>query len=99
MERHAEDATLFERGGTAGAGQTGEEYRQTLRKELERNRDRLVRMPFGIGSGMVKGDRRGVFFCASIGERSYLRLCLPRLNGSASSLMRRSSARSAHACA
>lgn len=69
----AEDATLFERGGTAGAGQTGEEYRQTLRKELERNRERLVRMPYGIGSGMVKGDRRGVFFCASIGDRTYLR--------------------------
>ena len=28
----AEDASLFERGGTAGAAQTGEEYRQTLRK-------------------------------------------------------------------
>jgi hypothetical protein len=69
----AEDATLFERGGTAGAGQTGEEYRQTLRKELERNRERLVRMPYGIGSGMMRGDRRGVFFCASIGERIYLR--------------------------
>jgi hypothetical protein len=29
----AEDPTLFERGGTVSAGQTGEEYRQTLRKE------------------------------------------------------------------
>ena len=69
----AEDSTLFERGGTAGAGQTGEEYRQTLRKELDRDRERLVRMPYGIGSGMRKGERRGVFFCASIGDRTYLR--------------------------
>ena len=69
----AEDPALFEHGGTAGAGQTGEEYRQTLRKELERDRARLVRMPYGIGSGMVKGSRRGAFFCASIGERTYLR--------------------------
>lgn len=69
----AEDASLFERGGTAGAGQTGEEYRQTLRKELDRNRERLVQMPYGVGSGMRKGDRQGVFFCASIGDRTYLR--------------------------
>lgn len=69
----AEDATLFERGGTASTGQTGEEYRQTLRKELDRNSERLVQMPFGIGSGMRKGDRRGVFFCASVGTRTYLR--------------------------
>jgi hypothetical protein len=69
----AEDPTLFERGGTASAGQTGEEYRQTLRKELERGRERLVRMPYGIGSGMRKGNQRGVFFCAAIGDRTYLR--------------------------
>jgi hypothetical protein len=30
-------------------------------------------MPYGIGSGMRKGDQRGVFFCAAIGERTYLR--------------------------
>lgn len=69
----AEDASLFERGGTVGAGQTGEEYRQTLRKELDRNRDSLVQMPYGVGSGMRKGERQGVFFCASVGERTYLR--------------------------
>ena len=69
----AEDPSLFERGGAAGAGQTGEEYRQTLRKALARDRDRIAKMPFGAGSGMVKGDRRGVFFCAAVGERTYLR--------------------------
>jgi superfamily II DNA or RNA helicase len=68
-----EDATLFERGGTAAAAQTGEEYRQTLRKALAENRERIVRLPWKSGSGMVKGAERGVFFCAQIDDRTYLR--------------------------
>jgi hypothetical protein len=68
-----EDASLYERGGTVGAAQTGEEYRQTLRKALEQDRDRIVRLPWKVGSGMMKGTRRGVFFCAVVGERTYLR--------------------------
>ncbi len=73
-----EDPSLFERGGTPSAGQTGEEYRQTLRKALAQNPDRLRMMPWGIGSGMAKGATTGVFFCASVGEgselqRTYLR--------------------------
>ena len=73
-----EDASIFEMGGTAGAAQTGEEYRQTLRKALAENRDRIVGLPWKAGSGMVKGNRRGVFFCAVVGrssefERTYLR--------------------------
>jgi hypothetical protein len=68
-----EDATLFERGGSGAAGQTGEEYRQTLRRAIEQNHHRVPRMPWGIGSGMVKGAKQGVFFCASVGERTYLR--------------------------
>ena len=73
-----EDASLYERGGTAGAAQTGEEYRQTLRKALEENEKRISRLPWKNGSGMVKGTRRGVFFCAVVGsdtdfERTYLR--------------------------
>ena len=73
-----EDASLYERGGTAGAAQTGEEYRQTLRKALEENEKRISRLPWKIGSGMIKGTRRGVFFCAVVGsdtnlERTYLR--------------------------
>ena len=73
-----EDASLFERGGSAGAAQTGEEYRQTLRKALEANRDRIARLPWKIGSGMLKGTKRGMFFCAVVGaetefERTYLR--------------------------
>ena len=41
-----EDASLYERGATAGAAQTGEEYRQTLRKALLQDRDRVVGMPW-----------------------------------------------------
>ena len=73
-----EDASLYERGGTVGAAQTGEEYRQTLRKALEEGGGNIPDMPWKIGSGMVKGDRPGVFFCAVVGqdtefERPYLR--------------------------
>ncbi len=73
-----QDASLFERGGTTGAAQTGEEYRQTLRKALSEDRDRIIRLPWKIGSGMMKGKKRGVFFCAVVGveskfERTYLR--------------------------
>jgi hypothetical protein len=69
-----EDPTLFERGGAGGAGQTGEEYRQTLRRVLDQNAARIPRIPKGAGSGMVKGSVRGVFFCAAVGDRTYLRI-------------------------
>ena len=68
-----EDPTLFENGGAGGAAQTGEEYRQTLRQSLDRNADRIKCMPWGIGSGMAKGKYCGVFFCAVVGDRTYLR--------------------------
>ncbi|HZR77009.1 helicase-related protein [Bradyrhizobium sp.] len=68
-----EDPTLYERGGTASAAQTGEEYRQTLRKALAENRDRIVGMPWKAGSGMSKGKDRGVLFCAAVGDRTFLR--------------------------
>lgn len=68
-----EDPTLYERGGTASGAQTGEEYRQTLRKALAERRERIVNMPWKAGSGMAKGADRGVVFCAAIGSRTYLR--------------------------
>ena len=68
-----EDASLYERGGTASSAQTGEEYRQTLRKALAEDRRRILTLPRKVGSGMVAGERRGVFFCACVGERTYLR--------------------------
>ncbi len=73
----ANDPSLYERGGTAGAAQTGEEYRQTLRKALAEDRERILRMPWKSGSGMTAGARRGVFFCAVIArESSFERTCL-----------------------
>jgi hypothetical protein len=68
-----EDPTLYERGGSAAAAQTGEEYRQTLRKALAENADAIRNMPWKAGSGMVKGSDRGVLFCATVGGRTYLR--------------------------
>ena len=68
-----EDSSLYERGATAGAAQTGEEYRLTLRKALQQGRNGIVQMPWKTGSGMRRGARRGVFFCAVVGERTYLR--------------------------
>jgi len=73
-----EDSSLYERGGTAGAAQTGEEYRQTLRKALEQDRDHIIGLPWKAGSGMIAGGQRGFFFCAVVGresefERTYLR--------------------------
>jgi hypothetical protein len=69
----AEDPSLYERGGAAGAGQSGEEYRQTLRKALAHRPDRIKRMPLGAGSGMAKGERQGVFFCGAAGDRTFTR--------------------------
>jgi Helicase conserved C-terminal domain len=68
-----EDPTLYERGTTASAAQTGEEYRQTLRKALATNRDRILGIPWKAGSGMAKGTDRGVLFCAAVGDRTFLR--------------------------
>lgn len=68
-----EDSSLYERGGTVSAAQTGEEYRQTLRQALSTNRERIVNIPWKAGSGMAKGKERGVLFCAAVGDRTYLR--------------------------
>ena len=68
-----EDPTLYEDGGTKGAAQTGEEYRQELRKAIERYGDEISSLAWKIGSGMKKGSDPGIFFCARVGERTYLR--------------------------
>jgi len=67
------DASIYEAGGTQSAAQTGEEYRQELRRALECQRDAIESLPWKAGSGMAKGPRRGHFFCASVGNRTYLR--------------------------
>ena len=74
-----EDPSLFERGVTVATAQTGEEYRQILRKVVEEKRVRkIANLPWKAGSGMQKGKERGLFFCAVVGqgtmhERTYLR--------------------------
>jgi hypothetical protein len=67
------DASIYEMGGTASAAQSGEEYRQELRRALERRGEEVKTLPWKAGSGMVKGNRKGHFFCARVGERVYLR--------------------------
>ncbi len=72
------DASLYERSTTVAAAQSGEEYRQTLRRALAEDREGILRLPWKSGSGLVAGTRRGVFFCAVVGrgsdiERTYLR--------------------------
>jgi len=71
------DAALFERGGTEAAAQTGEEYRQRLRAALDAGREAITGLPGRAGSGLRKGARSGVLFCAEVelagGLRSFLR--------------------------
>lgn len=69
-----EDADIYERGGSESAAQTGEEYRQELRKAFEAGlKDNIAKLPWKAGSGMVKGKDPGHFFCAKIGDKTYLR--------------------------
>jgi hypothetical protein len=68
-----EDAELFERGGTTSAAQSGEEYREQLRRGLDRDRASILELPWKAGSGIVGGDLPGHAFCARIRDRTYLR--------------------------
>jgi hypothetical protein len=70
---HKGDASIYEAGGTKGAAQSGEEYRQELRKGLAVRADGIKGLPWKAGSGMAKGKERGHFFCARVGDRVYLR--------------------------
>ncbi len=67
------DASIYEAGGTASAAQSGEEYRQELRKALAKYGSDITDLPWKAGSGLAKGKRRGHFFCAVVGDRVYLR--------------------------
>lgn len=72
-----ENPGLFEQGGSDAAAQTGEEYRQRLRAALVNDRDAIVGLPGRAGSGMRKGTKSGVLFCAEVelveGRRTFLR--------------------------
>lgn len=70
---HEGDSSLYEEGGSASAAQSGEEYRQELRKALLMMGDQIRDLPWKAGSGLAKGTKRGHFFCAMVGERLYLR--------------------------
>lgn len=67
-----ENPELFELAGEAPGVQSGEAYRQELRKGLERFGDRITNLPWRAGSGM-RGARDGHFFCARVGDRVFLR--------------------------
>ncbi len=67
-----ENPHLFETGGEITGTQSGEAYRQELRKGLERFGDQITDLPWGSGSGL-RGERDGHFFCGRVGDRVYLR--------------------------
>jgi hypothetical protein len=68
----SENPELFETSGEAPGVQSGEAYRQELRKGIQRYGDQITKLPWGAGSG-IRGERAGYFFCARVGERVYLR--------------------------
>ncbi len=70
---HRQDASIYEAGGTEGAAQTGEEYRQELRRAAEKYGDAIRELPWHAGSGMRRGKRAGHLFCATVADRIYLR--------------------------
>ena len=68
----ARDATLFVNAGERSGVQSGEAYRQELRKGMERFGERITDLPWGAGSGFL-GTQKGHFFCARVGHRVFLR--------------------------
>ncbi len=74
----AGDGSIYERGGTPAAAQSGEEYRHRLRAALAADRTAVVGLPGRVGSGMARGGPAGVVFCAEVTlaggkRRSFLR--------------------------
>ncbi len=67
------DAALFETAGEDVHAHSGEEYRQELRKALERYEREIKDLPGAAGSGMRMGRERGHFFCARVDDRVFLR--------------------------
>lgn len=68
----AEDAAIFDRGGTELGAQSGEEFRAELRRAVEDpdTADVMKRLPWGTGSGMAAraGGESGYVFCARVGD-------------------------------
>ncbi len=68
-----EEADILKTAGEEPNAYSGEEYRQELRRGLERRREEIAALPWAAGSGFVGGLRTGYFFCAVVGESTYLR--------------------------
>ena len=70
---YQEDATIYEKGGTDSATQTGEIYRAELRRAIQQKGIDVSSLPNRIGSGLRKSINReidsGYFFCAKIAFR------------------------------
>lgn len=61
---------------TGGGTVLGEEFRQLLRRELERPgaKDRLLELPWGVGSGFERpGAQPAWVFCAQVGDHPEVR--------------------------
>ena len=67
-----EEAGLLENNGEQANAYSGEEYRQELRQGINEYGEELTSLPWAVGSGF-KGLQRGHFFCAKIGDKTYLR--------------------------
>ena len=76
------DAALFETAGEDVHAHSGEEYRQELKKGLERFGDQIERLPGGAGSGLRMGTERGHFFCARVFDKVFLRFVPADAGGS-----------------
>lgn len=68
-----EQPELLVNAGEDPTAHSGEEYRQELRKGLERWRDQITDLPWAAGSGYVGGARRGHVFCARVGDHVFFR--------------------------
>lgn len=67
------DARIFETAGEDVHAHSGEEYRQELRKGLEKYERAIRELPGAAGSGLRLGDQRGHFFCARVDRHVFLR--------------------------
>ena len=68
-----ENAELLINAGEADDNRSGEEYRQELRRGLDTHGSDIKALPYGAGSGLVRGPRRGHFFCVRVLDRVFYR--------------------------
>ncbi len=69
-----ENPELLVLGGEEPGVHSGEEYRQLLRKGLDvYGKTNIINLPWAIGTGMANGYDTGHFFCARVGDRTFLR--------------------------